>query len=259
MNDLKFYCKYLLLNENQFDIETFNESILNNNPLVFYENGTYHHVNIKVVNDFVQIYLEYGNPLPRPEHVINTETTQNEDNPRTEAQIEPKQMFVLIDSRHSVAWFSNIKKSSILATIFTKLGIRSEIKNIYNAEDFIEKIKSINGIKLATTPETLFNATKLKHYLNNDIYGYGASSAILELKYHKTVSLEGDLMENLRDLFSNRVSFDTFIVSGKDDGNMDVVFNNESLVEKIFLDIKPLPSGEYLSDEVFSKLIGSIQ
>lgn len=257
MNDLKFYCRYIIVNENQIcDVDL--TKFLNQESVSLKHKGTINLAEIIKKDNYICITIEYGTTMPRPDHVINYETDENEENPRQPGQIEPKQMFAMIDIDNSCIWASSLKKISIIETLFTKLDYRIELKNIYNADEFISKLKTVDNIKLTSTPENLFKESCLNETLDNNVYGYGASLATLELKYKNKKRINLQAFENIKDLFRKRNSFTKFIICGRDDGNMGVVFNNETLVEKIFLDVLYNDAGQYDPEEVYDALIKRI-
>jgi hypothetical protein len=256
MKKMKIYCKYILLDGTQTNQMKFD--FLSTESLIMI-NNTAHRIQYEIENDFVTFYIEYGTPKPLPDHVINVEKNRDEDNPRSLNQIEPKQMFALIDIANSQIWTSSIKKEGVIVSIFNRMGLKCELKNIYNTDEFVDKLKSVNGIKVTSTPESLFKLSKLNEVLDYDVYGYGASSAILELKYKKSKLLSGDIQKNISELFQQRSSFESFIISGINDGDMNVVFNNESLVQKIYLDIEEKETGDFDQIEVINEMKAKVR
>ncbi len=91
------------------------------------------------------MYIEFGNPLPRPDKVYNVNTHETEDNPRTVDQYELKQEFAVFDFRNSILWISYTKHKTFFTDTF-KEAFKTEnviLKNIYSEEEFLNSIKKL--------------------------------------------------------------------------------------------------------------------
>lgn len=201
----------------------------------------------------MNIYIEYGSALPRPEYVLDANTAEHQDNPRGINQVEPKQLFIVLDSKNSVYWFTNIKKANLIQDFFDHFGIKCQLKNIYDSNDFIKNMQSINGLKLSSSPDRLFNTHSLNQNLIKDIFGYGASLATIQFSYSKDKFLDAITRKKFEDLFQERSSYSSFIISGRSDQGVDYVFNNETLLKRIVIEIDTPENGIYDQDIVFEQ------
>ena len=69
MNDLKVYCKHIVINGKEFSLPDFVTRLANRREIEITENGSYHKFNIGIVDPYVKLYVEYGNPMPHPDNV----------------------------------------------------------------------------------------------------------------------------------------------------------------------------------------------
>ena len=217
-----------------------------------------------LLDKFISLYFEEGGALPRPETVYNIETNIDEENPRNKKQIERNtQTFVLIEERTQKIYLSNLKKKKEVEDwLKKKLSKNIIIKNIIDQEKFIDEIEQLNTIWLATSPDIFSSTGILGEELTRDIHNFGISIKHLGV----SIKFEGNrfpkkAMQKLKQLLSKnqRSPLEKLEISGRVDDKFERIFNIDSIVDKIEIEVAPEKTGLFNKDNVFKKLINKIQ
>ncbi|MBN1969082.1 MAG: hypothetical protein JXR48_00750 [Candidatus Delongbacteria bacterium] len=207
------------------------------------------------------LYIEYGKPNPRPEEVVNTDTGEKENNPRQSNQYEPEQCFALLDFNNSIMWLSNGSKKSVILSFLNENFNESTIviKDIYDEEEFLKNIKILENLKISVLPNRLFVDTNtLSKALLENIYGYEADYATLSLSYNKKKNLK-NLKSKLRQILSHKEAFKAITISGRDENNLSMLFNDKIITKKIKIKAEIDNNEVFNKDSVFAELINKIE
>lgn len=211
-------------------------------------------------DNFMTITLNHGRPFPYKEKVYNIDKEIEEKNPRSNAQIEPKTDYCMIDFEKSYLWLSNFKNKKIfLEFIMTTLKDYTFcLKDVYKEAEFLNAIKSLNELKFSAEPE-LFSDEDLSKSMIENIYGYGAEKLSLSFKYNSEEKISDRIIEKIKGIFKKRESFKNVVISGKDENNLGILFNSSNFSRKIDFN-SDVDEGEvFISQEVFKKLIRIIK
>lgn len=214
-----------------------------------------------IFNRFITLYFLEGEKFPYSDIIIDPDLKERK-NPRTPSELElDKQFFVVLDVKNQKIYLSDSKKKYYFISWLDKMtGKHTEIKSILSESDFVEKIKSISGISFTIEP-TLFNSIEqdvLSKRLVDDIYGFGADSAKVELHY-KQSKLTAAVIEKVKSLLQNKSEFKEITVIGRSDENFENIFNLDEIVSKILIEVTENPDSKLLNDqEVFTGIIERI-
>jgi hypothetical protein len=258
--DLIFSSYLIIVDEKPLDETAFNKVFSIDKEFETNNNETNYTITVSKVDNFARFYIQYGNPLPRPENVRNTETHQSEENPRQPNQYEPKQEFGLIHFNNSVLWLSNSKKKNFFIDL---LKARFEttnviIKNVYSEEEFINSIKNVEEIKFSAMPNLFSQTNTLSKELSEEILGYGASIATLIMRFtNQSVGI--NILSRIKNLLSNKTTYRSLVITGRDADNFGIIFNNEFLSKRIPLKGKVNDNEIYDVENVFSQLISALK
>ena len=237
MTDLYFSSHQLIIgNGPTINKEALNK-IFKEERVIFEYKKNYHIVETSVVDDrFFWIYSNYGKPLPRTNHIIDTETHEKTDNPRKKEQIEPKeQLFAIYDDVSRVFYISDQRQRSFLED-FLKHKAENDvvIKNQYkNVDEFLDEITSVETISFTGFNDLFSTGGDLMTPLKN-IFGY-AEPAEFYIKAKYSVK-KNDLITNwIKSLFGKKESakLKTLVCIGRDDSGMEKIFNTSSFINKI--------------------------
>ena len=212
-------------------------------------------------NRFISLYFNYGEKYPYSPTVATVvgENLQELSNPRTPEQIElSDQLFVLIDVTTQRIWISDQRqKNSVLDWIKNKTGLAMSIKSIINEADFIDKIKSVQEISFSVVPD-LFNSAgqdTLSNHLVQDIYGFGADKARVQLSYSNT-SVTDIIKQKFNSLIGRKSEFQDITVIGRSDEGLDTIFNLDEVISKISVDVGADSKSKLVNpEEVFDAVI----
>lgn len=216
-------------------------------------------------NRFISLYFNYGERYPYSPTVATVvgEDLQELDNPRTPEQIELNdQLFVLIDVATQRIWLSDQRqRNTVLEWIKNKIGSDISIKSIINESEFINKIKSVQEISFSVVPD-LFNTAgqdTLSNHLVQDIFGFGADKARVQLSYENT-SVTDTIKKKFNELLGRRTEFQDITVIGRSDEGLDTIFNLDEVISKISVEVGSDSKSKLSdSDDVFGALINVIK
>lgn len=214
--------------------------------------------NVKYIDNFLTINFSDGSSMPRNPKVYDQKTHSLEDNPRNKNQIEPKEYFALIDFKTSFLWLNNTKKKSLLLTFLQSYFSNKQIvlKDIYDEQDFINCLSTLDGIKISAVPPNLFAQTNTTSQALNDEM-YLASRAELSLTYDK-IKVIDKIKDKISNILQNRESFQSITISGRDEKNLGMFFNNNLFTRKISFKSEVDDNGMFSPINVFEKLIEEI-
>ncbi len=247
-----FYVDDFIINIDNFK-EVINKTI--------YEELDGNRVSIFQINyqdNFLTINFSDGSAMPRNPNVYNKSKQEFEPNPRETDQIEPKEHFSVIDFSNGFLWLSNSKKKSLLLDFFHKIfkNKRVYLKDVYDEDKFIKGLKTLDQIKVTAAPSMFAATNSLSKALVDEMYG--ANEAVLHLKY-KDRFIGDTLIEKVRSIFRNRESFNGIMISGRDEKNLGMYFNNNLFTRKIDIDALVDKNEMFNPKDVFVKIIAKIQ
>lgn len=245
------------LNDLKLSIDEFKETIEDN--LISNEYGNSVQIfNLKYIDNYLTINFSDGSSMPRNPKVYDQNTHALEENPRNKSQIEPKEYFAVIDFKTSFLWLNNTKKKTLLIN-FLQSYFNSKklvLKDIYDEQDFIDCLSTLDGIKISAVPPNIFAQTNTTSKALNDEM-YLASKAELSLTYDK-VRVMDTIRDKISNIMHNRESFQTITISGRDEKNLGMFFNNNLFTRKISFKSEVDDNGMFSPNLVFEKLIEEI-
>lgn len=207
---------------------------------------------------FLTINFSDGSAMPRNPKVYDNDSHSLKDNPRKKNQIEPKEYFAIIDFETSFLWLNNTKKKSLLLTFLQSYFKKRRIvlKDIYDEQAFINCLKTLDGIKVSAAPYNLFAGTNtISQALNDEMYL--ATKAELKLTYNK-VALKDKIKDKVSNILKNKESFQNITISGRDERNLGMYFNNNLFTRKISFNTEVDDNGMCFPEKVFECLIQEI-
>lgn len=244
------------IDDSSINISEF-KSIVKENNFTDEVGNRVHIFNLEYYNDFLKVTFSDGSSKPRNPNVYNQDTKELEPNPREEHQIEPSEYFAVIDLKSSYIWISNSNKKTLIIDFFQKIFSKKKIilKDIYDEEKFIETIKTIDQLKISAVPSLFRETNTLSKALTDEMYG--AQEATLQLKYNNTL-IGDNIIEKLKSLFKNKTGFKNITISGRDERNLGMLFNNNSFSRKIDLKANVDDNGMFIPENVFTQIISKI-
>ncbi|WP_410879491.1 hypothetical protein [Myroides sp. DW712] len=209
-------------------------------------------------NDYLKVCFSDGSAMPRNPNVYNKTKQELEPNPRESDQIEPKDYFAIFDLKTSYLWLSNTKKKSVILDYFQKKFGNKKIvfKDVYEEQKFIDSLKTLDQIKISAAPNIFTQTNSLSQALVDEMYG--AHEAVLHLKYQNI--LVGDtLLEKVKSIFKNRTNFQGVMISGRDEKNLGMLFNNSLFTRKIDIKANVDENEMFDTPDVFTQMISKLE
>ena len=245
------------LNDFRISMEEFKEK-LEANVFTVEKGNSVNIFQLDYQDNFLKISFSDGSSMPRNPKVYDQNTHSLKNNPRKRDQIEPKEYFALLDFKTSFLWLNNTKKKTLLLN-FLQSHFKSKqiiLKDIYDEQDFIDCLKTLDGIKVSAIPPNLFAETNTTSKALNDEM-YLASKAELNLTYDR-IGVIDKIRDKVTNILNNRTCFQSITISGRDEKNLGMFFNNNLFTRKITLKSTIDDNGMFLPDEVFESLIDEI-
>jgi len=226
------------------------------------DNNVYKITTKKIEDSFYWIYIEYGTFLPYSEEVYDKNSSEIINNPRNKNQTELNhQLFCCYDAKENVFYISNSQKKS-----FVELYLQSELKKsciikrfFKNKEDFINQIKSISQISF-TSKKNLFSINNDIFSDDNDVFGLGQPEDFkIQIDYSNK-----KITEKFKNYFNEILSFntdnkiDSLVCIGKDDKNIESIFDIKSFTQTRKINIKKDEFGRFNQDNVLDELLKQI-
>lgn len=209
---------------------------------------------------FITLYFLNGDKYPYSEKVVDKNLNE-QDNPRSPDQIElDDQFFVLIDTKTQRIYISDLRRKPLIKEwLHDRLQVEVTIKAIIDESEFLNKIKNINKISFTIVPN-LFNSTSnsLSQRLVEDIYGFGAEKARLELDFGNS-RLTDQIASKINAILGRKAEYQEITVIGRSDSEMESILNLEGITNTITVDVSLDPKSKLLNvGEVFASLINKI-
>lgn len=212
-----------------------------------------------ISSTYFWFHVRYGKELPYTQTVINTANDEEELNPRSKEQIEPdQQLFGLYSFNDKVFYLSNFRKKTFFELyLSSKLNKSVVIKSFLKTpEEFIKSIKSIEKIKLVTK-KTLFSmdggvvSISPEH---KDIFGLGVPEEFSIEAEFKHAKLTDKFIQNVKNManWTKTSEAESLVCIGRDENDLETIFNVDSFRQKISLLIEKDTYGMYDSEAVCS-------
>jgi len=213
-------------------------------------------------NEYFWAYARYGKSLPYSPTVYNTEEQVEENNPRTNIQIETdKQLFALYSIKERIFYVSSAKKKALFEDFFKeKLNKDVTIKAFYKDVDaFIEKLKSVEKVKLVAKSNLFNSEGEILDIFPNpkNLYGLGVPDDFcVEANFNRVHPTRGfiDALKKMAGWKQN-LEVDALVCIGRDDNNFETIFNSDSFIRKIAIAAGKDERGMYDPNIVMNALI----
>lgn len=249
-------------------IEDLNSIFMNNENQeeeLFEFNESSYVIHREIVDDrYFWFYAEHGSPTPRGDTVLNVQSQEKEDNPRTAQQAElNKQLFAMYVQQEDVFYLSNtLKKKFFKKYLQSKVQRDVVIKNFLKTPDEFCKIANqIKSVRI-TAKRNIFNS----FVGNMEIFEQDGDRLGLDDlpdKYILDVIFAGANMtakfrKFLNEWF-NSPKIDRLVCVGEDDEQFEAVFNSKSFTKKIEVELDKDEKGMYDQNEVREGLIHKLE
>lgn len=247
----------------ELGLNTFTD-IINVGPSMFKPNRGKYLFEIKhsiIDNRFYWMECDYDNARLFKDYVINFETGEKEDNPRTMNQVETRQqLFVCFDCLSHRLYVSDRNRLPFVKA-YIKDALQKEVNIktvISSAEDFYEQVSTLHQLKFTQIDNLFSRDTDIFNEVPN-FYGLDLPDKMkLTLTYSGhpiNKSLKGlvQYMTNHRDYFSD------VLLIGSDDDGLEKVFDLSSVLHKVVIDIRKDEHDRYDSNDVRTKLLSQLR
>lgn len=201
------------------------------------------------------IYGQYDNENLYYNKVVNKETREIEDNPRSRNQVElKKQFFAFYSEEEAVLYLSSLLKKGMLQQyIEDTLQIETLIKNVYSSiDEFVDSIDYLERAEFVEHRRITADSDSLRiRQVCTDVYGLGCPERVsikMELAMKAGIALK-NIIRKLEQRFQQD-SVKSVVLVGRDDQNIEHHFNLSSVLEKMVLEVSKNEDERYIENDV---------
>lgn len=211
---------------------------------------------------FYWLYLQYDNANLYAPHVVDIADDSVKDNPRPKNQMELRnQLFACYDLKSSNLYVSNYQKKAAI-TYFMGDTLQKPVEAKYilsSIDEFLERVKTLKSVSF-TQKENLYNMPEGSIFRKvANIYG-------LDLPSHSKVKLDygntpiGGIRNAMRDWKIKREAgeFEDVVVVGVDDCGIEAIFNFQTTISSVELNVIKDDNGRFEPDAVKAALINQL-
>lgn len=186
------------------------------------------------------IYAKYGKAKPYDNQILNIETKEYSNNPRTPDDVEMRnQIFCIYSQKIGVLYMSDFRKSRVIEKYLRETFQRDFTirKYVVNLETFVNEVDSIKSLKFVSVDEHLFNSGIFDEV--RDVCGFGSDDGIVSVSMEVKVTnkqIDKSKWRNILNSFKTKKEkreIDKMICVGKDDKNIEKIFNLDTFLKKI--------------------------
>lgn len=237
---MKFKKMYIIIQNDEITEEDITKIYLNSLANVNTHGKYWYSIDKKIIDEkYIWFNVSYNNSKLYKENVYNGDREKDEKNPRNRGQVElNRQLFICFDIVNKELYISDIERVGFVRYYFGLIVRKTVIlKNYYTSiDDFKKKIKKIHKMKFVhsynmfnTCDQTIFSKT-------SNMYGLDSPNRI-------STQFNLNIVEhNINDFFNQLSSYksmlddgsaDEIIFVGKDDNDVECVFDFRSLISSI--------------------------
>ena len=212
-----------------------------------YSNGNTHYLIEKELLDdkYFWLHARYGKSIPHSDTVYDTKELEEQDNPRSTNQVEPvKQLFFLYCTNSNALYLSDMRKKLWVAEYLqSKLGQDVVVKNFLdNVEEFMQQVKRIEKIKLVTKRDLFTSRGSFMDIfpVQRDLLGLGEPAKFtLDVNFERA-RLNDRFIAKFKELVNYKDSgeVDSLVCVGRDDSNFETIFNVDSFIQKVSVEVE---------------------
>lgn len=183
---------------------------------------------------------KYGKAKPYDNKILNIETKECSKNPRKPDDIEMRnQIFCMYSREIGVLYMSNFRKSKVIEK-YLRDTLRQDFtirKYVVNLETFVDEVDFIKSLKFVSMDRNLFNGGIFDNV--SDVCGFGNNDDITSVSIEIKVSnkkIDKVKWSNILNDFKGKkekLEIDKMICVGKDDKNIEKIFNLDTFLKKI--------------------------
>jgi hypothetical protein len=228
-----------------------------------YKDTNYELSGEQVSHSIYWLYIKFGKSIPWTNEVYNYKNNCIESNPRKHFQSElNRQLFIIYDLNKNLLYTSNKNYKNLLEKLFHQRTQKDiTIKNIYgDVDSFLKNVRNIKRIRM-TRLNNLFTYEQGVFTDPDDIFGLGKPiNATIELVYKKTRVTE-KFIEFIRNAVTQKkqLELENLVCIGMDDNDFESIYNTETFIKTITINIQKDKFGLYPVEEVKKSAITAVK
>ena len=259
---MKLNSMILYLNDNFPELEDFRKLLEKGNSRFW--KGNYLHVveHELIAERYYWLYLQYDNANLYAPHVVDIMDDAVKDNPRPKNQVEMRnQLFACYDLLRKILYVSDYqKKAAITYYIEETLQCDAKAKYVFSSiDEFLSRVTTLKSVSF-TQKNNLYNLPEHSIFRKvSSIYGLDLPSrSKVKLDYGDTPI--GTIRDAMRDWKVKREAgeFEDIVVVGVDDRGIEEVFNFQTAISSVELNVIKDDNGRFDPEAVKAALINQL-
>jgi hypothetical protein len=207
------------------------------------------------------VSIRYGNTKPYSPELVSKDYEVAENQRHIDQAELRNQLFLFYSLRSKQLYTTNLRLKSTVSEYFKQCyGGNVVVCNIYQTlDEFLERVKTINDVRLIARRNLFSELTDLFQN-STDICGLGGPEQIdIDIKFAKE-----KLTDQFKDfmhkwlLKRDQGELDKLICVGRDDSEMEQIFNTSTLVSKIEVEASKDKYGMYDPEKVKDGIISKV-
>lgn len=216
----------------------------------------------KIENDnYIFLIINSGNIEPRDDYIIDIDSKNERKNPRSETEVELiKQVFVYYDFSSDLLYISGVKYRKLFEEI---LGMKTDeilIKGVYEGEaTFLKLIKSVDEISFKSEPNLFATVSNKRKTLYDFFETNELGDFTMDLKLKGIAKAK--IINFLKSMFSEQKNqaVNSLTIRGKDESDFEYVYNSETFIKKIIINLDKQKNGKFNNKSVLQALRNKIK
>ena len=225
--------------------------------------NTYYRIKVEDIADqFIWLVASHGKSAPHGEEVIDTINNTIINNPKQPHHAElNNQFFLLYDKNHSRLYISSNQKKSFVEDYFSSILSKDVILKQYivSVQEFSNRVQSISSIKLVSKNNLFSEQNDIMQDVKNT-FGLGTpANYLLEVNFNKVNKTDKfkDFLNKVLN-WRNGSEIDSLICVGNDDQDLQILFNLDTISEKIDISLVKNDNGLYNAEEVKKLILSKV-
>ena len=259
---MKLNSMILYINGKFPELEDFKRLLEKGNSRFWKGNYLYVVDQAVVAERYYWLYLQYDNAHLYAPHVVDIMDDAVKDNPRPKNQVEMRnQLFACYDLRGKILYVSDYQKKAAI-TYYIGETLQCDIKAKYvfsSIDEFLGRVSTLKSVSF-TQKKNLFNLPEHSLFRKvSSIYGLDMPSrSKVKLDYGDTPI--GTVRDAMRDWKVKRDAgeFEDIVVVGVDDRGIEGVFNFQTAISSVELNVIKDDNGRFEPEAVKAAMINQL-
>lgn len=261
---LSLVALHLVVGDESPDMDVLKKCFSQKEDIIESDDMVYKVTKENIEDKYFWLYIQYGGAFPYGRKVYNVKSKEEEKNPRTREQVEINmQLFALYSFPDKTLYVSDRSKTKLLENhLKDKMEREVRIKSFFkDPEEFMNGLKSVSKIGFVAKRNLFNNKSGVMEIFPDptDFFGVGSPERYSLNASFSDVGINNKFKSFFRRMidWKKEAKAESLICVGRDDSNIETIFNIDSFIQKISLQVdkdKKMYKAEGVKRELIRKL-----